>query len=133
MRKNKLLLCGSILLILAIICYMLLHNISDIYIFSFFNNISFFSTLNGINIFIFKKFITGYLVDLLWFISAWMFFTVLLSSEIIIKYLLLLVLAVISEGLQFFFQRLGTFDVYDLLLYLIILLVFLILEIRKII
>ena len=133
MRKNKLLLCGSILLILAIICYMLLHNISDIYIFSFFNNISFFSTLNGINIFIFKKFITGYLVDLLWFISAWMFFTVLLSSEIIIKYLLLLVLAVISEGLQYFFQRLGTFDVYDLLLYLIILLVFLIVEIRKII
>lgn len=133
MRKNKLLLCGSILLILAIICYMLLHNISDIYIFSFSNNISFFSTLNGINIFIFKKFITGYLVDLLWFISAWMFFTVLLSSEIIIKYLLLLVLAVISEGLQYFFQRLGTFDVYDLLLYLIILLVFLILEIRKII
>lgn len=133
MRKNKLLLCGSILLILAIICYMLLHNISDIYIFSFFNNISFFSTLNGINIFIFKKFITGYLVDLLWFISAWMFFTVLLSSEIIIKNLLLLVLAVISEGLQYFFQRLGTFDVYDLLLYLIILLVFLILEIRKLI
>lgn len=133
MRKNKLLLCGSILLILAIICYMLLHNISDIYIFSFFNNISFFSTLNGINIFIFKKFITGYLVDLLWFISAWMFFTVLLSSEIIIKNLLLLVLAVISEGLQYFFQRLGTFDVYDLLLYFIILLVFLILEIRKII
>lgn len=133
MRKNKLLLCGSILLILAIICYMLLHNISDIYIFSFFNNISFFSTLNGINVFIFKKFITGYLVDLLWFISAWMFFTVLLSSEIIIKNLLLLVLAVISEGLQYFFQRLGTFDVYDLLLYLIILLVFLILENRKII
>lgn len=133
MRKNKLLLCGSILLILAIVCYMLLHNISDIYIFSFFNNISFFSKLNGINIFIFKKFITGYLVDLLWFISAWMFFTVLLSSEIIIKNLLLLVLAVISEGLQYFFQRLGTFDVYDLLLYLIILLVFLILEIRKII
>lgn len=133
MHKNKLLLCGSILLILAIICYMLLHNISDIYIFSFFNNISFFSTLNGINIFIFKKFITGYLVDLLWFISAWMFFTVLLSSEIIIKNLLLLVLAVISEGLQYFFQRLGTFDVYDLLLYFIILLVFLIVEIRKII
>lgn len=133
MRKNKLLLCGSILLILAIICYMLLHNISDIYIFSFFNNISFFSTLNGINIFIFKKFITGYLVDLLWFISAWMFFTVLLSSEIIIKNLLLLVLAVISEGLQYFFQRLGTFDVYDLLLYFIILLVFLIVEIRKLI
>ena len=92
---------------------------------------SFFSTLNGINIFIFKKFITGYLVDLLWFISAWMFFTVLLSSEIIIKNLLLLVLAVISEGLQYFFQRLGTFDVYDLLLYFIILLVFLIVEIRK--
>lgn len=87
----------------------------------------------GLNIFIFKKFITGYLVDLLWFISAWMFFTVLLSSEIIIKNLLLLVLAVISEGLQYFFQRLGTFDVYDLLLYFIILLVFLIVEIRKLI
>lgn len=61
----------------------------------------------------------NYLVDALWFTSFTIFMHLLLDDPV--NYVLCIVMAILSEGSQLLFPQLGSFDVCDILLYILIL------------
>ncbi len=65
--------------------------------------------------------------NLLWFLSACLFFSAWYREA---KYVILIFLAVASEFSQLVFPFLGTFDVLDLVLYGMTLILFLFLDIQ---
>ena len=69
-----------------------------------------------------NKFITGYLVDILWYTSFLLFINCILEK----RYASFFVLgfAVLLEFSQVFNPLLGTFDLYDILIYILITLIF---------
>lgn len=138
MHKNKNIVIGVILILLAMVLYGLLHDISKLAIFSFvpkqaggiifYKKIQFFFYIKFSNYFIYKL-IKNYMIDVLWYVS---FCLILFEVEVERKkYAIAFLIGMLSESLQFFIHTLGTFDVIDLLLYGVVLLIFYIAECKK--
>ena len=120
---------ATVLALTALILYGLLHDISQLALFqhpqlseSTFGKalVPFCSRLHHAFMvsFIripFWRLLNNYLVDALWFISFTLYMQSLLDRPV--NYVLCIVMAVTSECSQLIFSRLGTFDLYDLLLY----------------
>ncbi len=125
---NKKIIAGLLILITAVIIYLILHDFTNLQIFNFLNchasfnfykvyRTSIYTVLENIPCFFIIK---NYLVDILWFISFSLIFTEIAPFPHIIKLFLLFIMAIFSEGSQFFFPQLGTFDCFDLFLYFLI-------------
>ena len=120
---------------IAIICYALLHDISQTILVSSWQDAYFFDVYRRVHRQVSGlvsestcyAFLTGHLVDLLWFLSACLFFSFWCREA---KYVILIFLAVASEFSQLIFPYLGTFDVLDLVLYGMTLILFLFLDIQ---
>lgn len=114
--RNKIKIFSAIiLLICAIIIYIILHGTKDLIIVKKINQ--FFKIIplkNGIKIH--QNFITGYLVDILWFNSFCLFFSVINQKRI---FLIIILIACFLEFLQLINPTFGTFDFIDLLIYII--------------
>ena len=75
------------------------------------------------------KLVKNYMIDVLWYVS---FCLILFEVEVERKkYAIAFLIGMLSESLQFFIHTLGTFDVIDLLLYGVVLLIFYIAECKK--
>ena len=122
--------CGIILISIAIILYSLFHNINNLSLFSRFPHNSFYNFYiklqsNFIVYFHkvpFYKLLNNYLVDILWAVSFCLIFFNLI--EIKLKYFVAFSLFLIIELLQLKNPVLGTFDFVDLLIYLITIFIF---------
>ena len=114
--------CGGCIVIISILCYALLHDISETVLLSPLKDLCFFEIyrviqsifISQISDYFFYPFLVGHLVDILWFLASFLFFSVLYPKS---KYILLLLLAVFSEFSQLLYPRLGTFDAFDLTWY----------------
>lgn len=75
------------------------------------------------------KLVKNYMIDVLWYTS---FCLILFEiEERRTKYAVVFLVGMVSESLQFFIEGLGTFDFIDLLLYGVVLLIFYIIECKK--
>ena len=75
------------------------------------------------------KLVKNYIIDVLWYTS---FCLILFEiEERRTKYAVVFLVGMVSESLQFFIEGLGTFDFIDLLLYGVVLLIFYIIECKK--
>lgn len=130
LNKNKLII-SFFLIIIAMVFYLILHGTDRLYIFTILKNSNFFIYINNLHFKIFFKypiiftnmFIKGYVVDIIWFTSLFLNISYFYKEKMI-KYILSFLIGFFSEILQFLFPLLGTFDIYDILLYLLILLIF---------
>lgn len=104
-----------VLLVSAIIIYMILHGTKDLIIVRKINQFCRIIPLkNGMKVS--RKFVTGYLVDILWFNSFCLLFSIFKKKG---NYLILILLACIFECAQLKNAALGTFDFIDLLIYIV--------------
>lgn len=106
----KILLLSLLFLFSAIFLYFLLHGTKNLLIFNTFG----LPLFDGINID--NKFLNGYLIDILWFNAFCIFY---LNFRSILLYIVFTLIAVFLEFFQLFIPSLGTFDVSDILIYLI--------------
>lgn len=114
-EHKKKVFCAVLLIILASVIYIYIHGTENLFILQIIQSY-------GINIPIIKPkiihnlIIKNYLIDALWFIS----FLLLVSIDNSKTHLYLaLIVAIFLEVLQFYYPSLGTFDIYDIALYLI--------------
>ena len=121
-QNKKICLClGAIFLILALTMYGLLHNFTNLALFSNIQNkFSLYLEVQAkfsdwLSKFFFRNFFKNYLVDSLWFMS-FLFFTKSISDSTFVCFFVFLT-ATFTESLQYFFPKLGTFDIFDLLVY----------------
>ncbi len=110
-----------ILILMATMLYIFIHGTNYLIIFKRINEIiPIVPMFDGVitN----NKFITGYLVDILWYTSFLLFINCILEK----RYASFFVLgfAVLLEFSQLFNPLLGTFDLYDILIYILITLIF---------
>ena len=104
-----------ILLISSIILYIILHGTKELIIVKKINQFcKIIPLINGIRIN--QKFITGYLIDILWFNSFCLLFSFFKKK---IYFFILTLFACVLECAQLVNPILGTFDVLDLLIYII--------------
>lgn len=104
-----------VLLICAIIIYIILHGTKDFIIVKKINQFyKIIPLINGIKVQ--QKFFTGYLVDILWFNSFCLLFSIIKQNRI---FLVIILVACILEFIQLIYPTLGTFDCIDLLIYII--------------
>lgn len=108
------------------VIYLLTTELSKLYLFK---KLSIFFDLDSFFFFIsecrkYFKFlgldlIRNYLIDAIWFVSFFLIFNHFWSWEkSFIKNTIIISLPLITEILQFLFPNLGTFDLFDLLLYI---------------
>lgn len=108
------------------VIYLLTTELSKLYLFK---KLSIFFDLDSFFFFIsecrkYFKFlgldlIRNYLIDAMWFVSFFLIFNHFWSWEkSFIKNTIIISLPLITEILQFLFPNLGTFDLFDLLLYI---------------
>ena len=115
-------------MIFAIVIYAVLHDVTNLQIFKNLKNTALIEWYKGfqqmslqfLKRLPFFKFIKNHLVDILWFLSFSLVFTALLPLSKKIQFLLLLLMAFMSEFSQALFPALGTFDILDLLSYIVI-------------
>ena len=126
---NKKIFAGLLLLTIAVILYAALHDVTNLYIFSNFGSQSIVVALANFHSVCFAALkrlpffalIKNYAVDFLWFLSFILIFTEILPvSSAKIQCAILILMACFSEFSQLFFSQLGTFDIVDLALYIII-------------
>lgn len=132
-------------MLFAIVLYVLLHDISSLYIFNIFSRMqnfsdstilkyyqkiqkSFISAFEHIQ---FWKLLRNYSIDVLWFVSFCLLVTGIFELEAdnnlktrVIKYSLCILMALLSEFLQLVNPMFGTFDFIDLSLYFVIISIF---------
>ena len=126
LNKKHNFIIGASLIIIDIFIYGLLHDISKTSIFLKLSNFFDFSTYQSFqNNFLahfsslpFYQFINNYFIDLLWFLSFLLITTSLLPSAK--TQLFALFTAITTEILQYFLPSLGTFDFFDIILYICI-------------
>ncbi len=113
---NKIKIFSAIILIIcAIAIYIILHGTKDLIIVKKVNQLfKIIPIKNGIKIH--QKFITGYLVDILWFNSFCLLFSVIKQKKI---FLIIILIACILEFIQLINPTFGTFDCIDLLIYIL--------------
>lgn len=126
MHKNFLTKIGVILIIFDIFIYGLLHDCTNLSIFTNFSSFKIFEEYKNVqnqfaakysSLFIFR-FSKNYLVDLIWYIS---FLLIVFNSiKTKSKYFIILSIGITSELTQLLFPILGTFDYVDLTVYFMI-------------
>ncbi len=128
MLNKKKVFVGLLILIFAIILFAVLHDFTNLYIFKDFQSSPIFEKYKEIQIlalsFLKKvpcfKFINNHLVDFLWFLSFALIITEFLPEYRKIRFLGILLMALLSEFSQLLCPRLGTFDIFDLIGYFLI-------------
>lgn len=108
------------------VIYLLTTELSKLYLFKklsiFFDLDSFFFFMSECRKyfkFLGLDLIRNYLIDAIWFVSFFLIFNHFWSWEkSFIKNTIIISLPLITEILQFLFPNLGTFDLFDLLLYI---------------
>lgn len=108
------------------VIYLLTTELSKLYLFKklsiFFDLDSFFFFMSECRKyfkFLDLDLIRNYLIDAIWFVSFFLIFNHFWSWEkSFIKNTIIISLPLITEILQFLFPNLGTFDLFDLLLYI---------------
>ena len=70
-----------------------------------------------------------YLIDALWFSSLLLVLSCIWTRHRILRYTVAFCFALLTEILQLLIKNLGTFDIYDVLLYAMITVIFLSIEI----
>lgn len=130
MHKDKRIIIGIILIVFAICLYGLFHDITKLRVFSFLNQNILIERyklfqrdfrLKFLN-FHFFIFLNNYLIDLLWYLSFMLIATGILKNKFIV--LIVFISGCISEILQLFFSYLGTFDFFDLGIYVPVTVIF---------
>lgn len=130
-KKANTTLIAICLLIYAVVFYVILHDVDRLHIVKYlkpFINLKYVSSVcKNIRIrfpiLFLNVFIKNYLVDALWFSSLSLIFLNFYEMKFI-GYISAIMLGVLSEVVQLLFPSLGTFDVYDLALYSVIITVF---------
>lgn len=130
-KKANTTLIAICLLIYAVVFYVILHDVDRLHIAKYlkpFINLKYVSSVcKNIRIrfpiLFLNVFIKNYLVDALWFSSLSLIFLIFYEMKFI-GYISAIMLGVLSEVVQLLFPSLGTFDVYDLALYSVIITVF---------
>ena len=121
------------LLLLAIVLYLFLHDIDSLYVFYPFRATKAYAFLKSCRLGVVQgwmaRFMVCYLIDALWFSSLLLVLSCVWTSHLILKYIVAFCFALFTEILQLLIKNLGTFDVYDVLLYATIAGVFLSIEI----
>ena len=119
------------LLLLAIVLYLFLHDIDALYVFYPFRATKAYAFLKGCR-FVMQgwtaRFMVCHLIDALWFSSLLLVLSCVWTSHLIFKYIVAFCFALFTEILQLLIKNLGTFDIYDVLLYATIAGVFFIVE-----
>ena len=118
-------------MMLSIILYALLHDITRLSLFKNLGGTSFlpiyevYKEVQKTALLFLKKLplplfriINNYLVDFLWFLSFTFVFTEFSSLSRAINFIILICMALLSEFSQLLFPQLGTFDILDLGLYI---------------
>lgn len=117
MRNRIKIISAMLFLVGAIISYLVIHGTDNLLIVhtvnSFVNIIPVFEGTECRNIFL-----TGYLVDILWFISFVLITSVYIGSRHNICVILVLLIAILLEILQLVLPIYGTFDFIDILVYI---------------
>ena len=109
-----------LILIISLMIYLLLHGTKDLFIFQLLSKIfTFIPLVEGINCQ--NSFITSYLIDILWANSLLLFIS---SKKNIYLYFVAIIFFVVSEVLQFIFSCLGTFDIFDIIFYVVLSLIY---------
>ena len=119
MNGNKIkIICANVLLISAIIVFLFVHGTNNLLLVHYINSlIPIIPLVSGkiTNC----PFLTNYIVDFLWYNS---FILYLLAFEIR-NLIFPLTLSILLEVLQLIFPTLGTFDIFDILLYIVLTLI----------
>ena len=120
------------LLLLAIVLYLFLHDIDALYVFYPFRATKAYAFLKSCRLGVVQgwmaRLMVCYLIDALWFSSFLLLLSCILTSHRILRYTVAFCFALFTEILQLLIKNLGTFDVYDVLLYATIAGVFFIVE-----
>ena|GEM_PF-3414055 len=120
------------LLLLAIVLYLFLHDIDSLYVFYPFRATKAYAFLKSCRLGVVQgwmaRFMVCYLIDALWFSSFLLLLSCIWTSHRILRYTVAFCFALLTEILQLLIKNLGTFDVYDMLLYATIAGVFFIVE-----
>ena len=121
------------LLLLAIVLYLFLHDIDSLYVFYPFRATKAYAFLKSYRLGVVQgwmaRFMVCYLIDALWFSSLLLLFSCIWTSHRILRYTVAFCFALFTEILQLLIKNLGTFDIYDVLLYAMITVIFLSIEI----
>ena len=121
------------LLLLAIVLYLFLHDIDSLYVFYPFRATQAYAFLKNCRLGVVQgwmaRFMVCHLIDALWFSSLLLVLSCVWTSHLIFKYIVAFCFALFTEILQLLIKNLGTFDVYDVLLYAMITVIFLSIEI----
>ena len=121
------------LLLLAIVLYLFLHDIDSLYVFYPFRATQAYAFLKSCKLGVVQgwmaRFMVCHLIDALWFSSLLLVLSRVWTSHLILKYIVAFCFALFTEILQLLIKNLGTFDVYDVLLYAMITVIFLSIEI----
>ena len=132
MHKTRIYIAISLLL-LAIVLYLFLHDIDSLYVFYPFRATKAYAFLKSCRLGVVQgwmaRFMVCHLIDALWFSSLLLVLSCVWTSHLILKYIVAFCFALFTEILQLLIKNLGTFDVYDVLLYATIAGVFLSIEI----
>lgn len=124
MRDRIKIIGAMFLLAISIVMYLVIHGTDDLAIVKKINSvINLIPIFQGIN---YKNvFLTGYLVDILWFCSFLLFgYSLCTGIGYMVYILLACVVATAMEVMQLFFPRYGTFDLLDILVYLLVTLIY---------
>ena len=121
------------LLLLAIVLYLFLHDIDALYVFYPFRATQSYAFLKSCRLGVVQgwmaRFMVCHLIDALWFSSLLLLFSCIWTSHRILRYTVAFCFALFTEILQLLIKNLGTFDIYDVLLYAMITVIFLSIEI----
>lgn len=117
MKDRIKIISAMFLLVISIVMYLVIHGTDDLAIVKKINSvINIIPIIPGINCK--NVFVTGYLVDILWFCSFSLFGCTLCSGTSYITFMMLaFVVATLVEMIQLFFPRFGTFDFWDIFIY----------------
>lgn len=111
--KNKSVYIGVALALFAVVLFLIIHGTRNLLLISKINSIwHVIPIFDGIKIK--NEFLTGYLIDIIWFFSLNL---ILSSFDCFHFYIITLIIAVLLEILQLKFRWLGTFDFIDIIIY----------------
>lgn len=130
LRKLRIYVAFSLLLV-AIVLAIFLYDIDSLYAFRLLKGGRFYAFIKSLRLDASdlqgwaRRFLSCYLIDALWFSSFLLLLSCIWTSHHILRYTMAFCFALFTEMLQLLIKNLGTFDIYDVLLYTIITSIFL--------
>lgn len=115
-KSEKKILFSIALIFFDILIFLLLHGTKNFYIFKMINPLEqLIPSFDGISCS--NKLIKGYLVDFIWILGFNIFASISENKKI---HFFVLLVAILLELMQLKFKTLGTFDLYDILIYVLV-------------